>query len=674
MSERRPHPSGSSRTTGRPAAPAPASGVRGPRADARTERPLRQPRSGQRPPARDSVRGDSSRTGSGRTTSGRSASARPSHARSRGAQLRSHWGRRLATLRMPLAPSTRRLHAVLVVIAVGLSLCGGRLLQLQGFDASAYAASSAGQFTRTLPLLPSRGEITDRDGAVLASTQPAVAVTADPTLTATKADVIAGVLSGYLGMPTTQLVPLLTKPNTHFVYLKKKVPALTYSRLSTDLAQRGIYGVFRESDPIRTYPAGSTASSVVGFVGADGAGLAGLELELNSSLAGVQGRETYESAPNGSKIPLGGGSLTPAQNGVDVQLTLDSQLQYTAERRLAAAVKKTRSDSGFAITLDVKTGQVLALANVPTFDSSDPQKSDPADRGNRAAQAPYEPGSVEKVLTSAALIDSGTATPTTRVTVPNRLHSGDAWIKDHVEHETLHYLMRGVVAESSNIGTALLTRQLDKQKLHDYLASFGLGRPTGIEVPGEASGILPPADMSDSQRDQAAFGQAISVSGVQEAAAIAGIINGGIYNPPTLVKSRTDAAGNVLPNPQENPRRVVSAATSAAVRGLMAAVVDNNPKNLGMDAYDTGGKTGTAQLASPKCGCYPPGSYVTSYVGFAPLNDPKLLTYVVLTHPRRGDTGSGTAAPVVKDLMSQALPRYSVAPDKTDRTALPITW
>lgn len=580
------------------------------------------------------------------------------------------------TLRIPLASSPRRLHAVLIVIAVGLSLCGGRLLQLQGFDSSAYAASSADLLTRKLPLLPSRGEITDRNGTVLASTQPAVAVTADPSLTQPRAAEIAEVLSGYLQLPVADLVPLLTKPDTRFVYLKKKVPALTYSALSTALAKRGIYGVFRESDPIRTYPAGSVGASVVGFVGADGKGLAGMELELDSELAGVEGTETYESAPNGSKIPLGASSMTPAQNGVDVRLTLDSELQYMAERRLAAQVQKMKADSGFAITLDVRTGEVLVLANAPTFSSAEPQKSDPEDRGNRAVIAPYEPGSVEKVLTAAALVDSGTATPSTRLALPRRLPSGDSSIKDAFYHESdpLRLNMRGVLANSSNIGAALLTRQLDKQKLHDYLASFGLGRTTGIEVPGEASGILPDGDMSDSQRDQVAFGQALSVSGIQEAAAIAGLVNDGVYHPPTLVKQKTDASGTVLPNPQDAPRRVISSASSATVRDLMGAVIDseNGVKNLSLDAYSSGGKTGTAQRADTKCGCYK--GYVTSFVGFAPRDDPRLLTYVVLTNPRKGDTGTSVAAPVYKDIMNQALPRYSVAPDDAKRKALPTTW
>lgn len=653
MAERRPHPAASARKPRHPLpGQSPASVVTRPtpRADARSERPLRRPQPDRRAPAGRRLPASTTR---------RPAGPPPP---------------RRAPRRMPLASSPRRLHAVLIIIAVGLSLCGGRLLQLQGFDSSAYAATSAGLLTRKLPLLPSRGTITDRNGEVLASTQPAVAVTADPKLTRPRAAEIADVLSGYLQIPAADLLPLLTKPDTRFVYLKKQVPALTYNALAAALAAREVYGVFRESDPVRTYPAGSVGSSVVGFVGADGAGLAGLELELDRELAGVRGTETYESSPNGSRIPLGESSTTPAQNGVDVQLTLDSELQFMAEQRLAAQVQLMKADSGFAITLDVKTGQVLVLANAPTFNSSDPQSSRKQDRGNRAVQEPYEPGSVQKVLTSAAVIDSGTANPTTKVVVPSRLASGGGRIKDHFAHGTLRLNMRGVIAQSSNIGTALLARQLDKQTLHDYLVSFGLGSPTGIEVPGEASGILPDGDMSDSQRDQIAFGQALSVSAIQEAAAVAGIVNDGVYNPPTLVKQKTDADGVVLPNPQTAPRRVISSASSAAVRDLMAAVTDtpNGSRNLRLDAYTSGGKTGTAERADTSCGCY--RGYVTSYIGFAPLDDPRLLTYVVLTNPRNGSTGTTVASPVFADIMNQALPRYSVAPDAKDRKALPTEW
>jgi cell division protein FtsI (penicillin-binding protein 3) len=582
--------------------------------------------------------------------------------------------RRKRSLRIPLGSVPARLHVVLLVLAIALSLCAGRLLQLQGFDSSAYAALTADQLTTRLPLLPSRGEIADRNGAVLAATQPAVAVTADPTLTSARAAEIAGILSGPLSMRPGELTALLTRPDTHFVYLKKKVPAQTYTKIAAELAGRKIYGVFREPDPIRAYPGGTVGSSVIGFVGSDGAGLAGIELSMNRELAGVEGKESYEVAPNGNRIPLGTKTVLPAKDGLDVQLTLDSELQWVAERRLETQVQRMRADWGFAITMNVKTGEILALANSPTVDPANPGASDSQDRGNRAVAAPYEPGSVEKVLTAGALLDSGVATPESRVRIPYRLRSGPLWIKDHFAHGELRYLMRGVIADSSNIGTALFTRQLGKQRLHEYLTSFGLGSRTGIELPGESAGILPDADMTDVQRDQIAFGQALAVTGVQEAAAVAGLVNFGVYNSPTVIKRITDSSGKPLPIDKAQPRRIISESASTGVRDLMQAVVDskNGQRALKLNAYRSGGKTGTAQRADPTCRCY--RGYVTSYLGFAPVDDPQLLTYVVLSNPRNGETGSSVAVPPYRDIMEFALPRYSVEPDAKKSKPRPTKW
>ncbi|MFP5282648.1 MAG: peptidoglycan D,D-transpeptidase FtsI family protein [Actinomycetes bacterium] len=569
---------------------------------------------------------------------------------------------------------------MLLGIAIALSLCAGRLLQLQGLDSSAYAATAAERLTRTLPLLPSRGDITDRNGQVLASTQAAVAVTADPKLTGPRAAEVAAVIGPHLQMTTPELIPILTKPNTRFTYVKKKVPALTYSKLAAELTARELPGIFRESDPIRTSPGRSVGAGVVGFVGADGKGLGGLELARNTELAGIEGREVYESSPTGSKIPLGNTTTTPAQNGLNYQLTVDAELQWVAEERVADQVRKSGADSGFAVVLNVKTGEVLALANAPTFDASAPGKADAEDRGNRAISAPYEPGSVQKILTAAALMDSKTTvgglpiTPDTRVRIPSTLKSGPFNIKDHFAHGELRFRMRGVVAESSNIGTVLLTRQMPKATLRDYLSRFGLGRPTGIELPGEAAGILPDADMRDLTRDQVAFGQALSVTGIQQAAAIAGIVNDGLYQPPTVVKAATTSDGQVAAVPRQPARQVVSPQTSAQVRDLMRAVVDspNGQRNLALEGYSSGGKTGTAERADPDCGCYK--GYVTSYVSFAPLNDPEILTYVVVSNPRRGDTGTSVSAPAVRDIMQFALPRYSVEPTAKKTKPRPTEW
>jgi cell division protein FtsI (penicillin-binding protein 3) len=204
--------------------------------------------------------------------------------------------------------------------------------------------------------------------------------------------------------------------------------------------------------------------------------------------------------------------------------------------------------------------------------------------------------------------------------------------------------------------------------------SFGLGSKTNIGLPGESAGILPKPDMTNGQRDQIAFGQALAVTGIQEAAAVAGVVNGGIYNPPTLIKKATDGDGKEVALSRAPQRRVISEKSSAQVRELMQAVVDtvNGQRNLKLDRYATGGKTGTAQRADTRCGCY--RGYVTSFVGFAPLDDPQILTYVVISNPRVGDTGSTTAAPAYRDIMNVTLPRYSVAPDARPHKPLPTEW
>lgn len=565
--------------------------------------------------------------------------------------------------RVPLADGGRRLHVVLIMLAMGLSLCAGRLLQLQGFDSSAYAAESAAALTQKMPLLPSRGDITDRNGTVLAATEPAVAVTADPGLTGKRPGEFADVIAPYLGMTVAELHPLLTKPNTRFVYLKKKVPAMTYTRMAAALAERQLYGIFRENDPIRTYPTGTLAGSIVGFVNTDGVGVEGLEYKLNTRLAGVEGQEQYESAPNGSKIPLGDSKIVPAQNGYDYQLTLDSELQWVAQRRVAQAVRSNKADFGFAITMNVKTGEILAMAQAPSYDATKPLKGQKY-RNLQALTAPYEPGSVQKILTAAALIDSGTVNESTRLEIPNRLTSGPYQIKDHFEHDDDYKLnMRGVIAKSSNIGTVMLSRQMPTADLHDYLKTFGLGARTGIELPGEDIGILPGADMQGLTRDRVAFGQGLTVTGIQEISAIAGLVNGGVYHQPTILKAATDSDGRPVSLPVRDTRRIVSADTSTHIRDLMRAVVDNSGKTaaLRLEGYTSGGKTGTAQRGT-QTGYK---GYITSYVGYAPVNDPQIMTYVVVNNPKGADpTGTQVAAPVYRDIMQYALPRYSVEPTK----------
>lgn len=596
---------------------------------------------------------------------------------------------------VPLGSGSRRVRLIGIAMAIAISLCAGRLLQLQGFDSAAYGAIATADLTTSTALLPARGVITGSDGTVLAGTEPAVDITADPTLTSqdcsqpyyglcglAQATKITQVIASHVKINQQQTIATLMRHDTHFVYVAKKVPSNIYAAINNQLNDEDLPGIYEENDPIRTYPQGTVASNVVGFVNSQNQGVAGLEYALNSSLAGVEGKESYESAPDGSKIPLANSSITPAKNGTNYQLTIDPELQYMMQRRIDSQLATTGADWITAVTMDVTTGDVLAMAQTPGYDSSDPGASPGADLGDRVVSQAYEPGSVEKVLTSAALIDSGTANPNTRVSVPGLIPSGDGVIHDDWAHGTIHFTMRGIVANSSNIGALLLARQMPKSTLHTYLESFGLGQPTGIGLPGESSGSLPPANMKDYTRDQIAFGQGVSVTTIQEASAVAAIINGGVYHTPTVIKSASTANGTPVPVNRPAPRRVISSKTSAEVRDMMEAVVTHNAisqEDLMLSHYRSGGKTGTAQRYDPKCGCYK--GYVTSFIGFAPLNNPKILTYVVVNNPKGGDpSGTVTAGPAYQDIMQYALPRYGIVPDQKSKAwgaaqmNRPLTW
>lgn len=561
-----------------------------------------------------------------------------------------------------------------MLVAIVVSLCGARLFQLQALDASAYAASAAKQIQKSLPLLPSRGTITDRNDLVMARTEPAVAVTADPTHTSAKAAQIAEVLVRHLGGTAEDYVAKLTKPDTQFVYLKKKVPSAKYQRLAIELNDSNLYGIFRESDPIRTYPGKTIGSNIVGFVNNKGVGAGGFEFGMNAELVGTEGREIYESDSRGNRIPLGTEVLTPAVNGRNYQLTLDSELQWMAERRLAQQVKKARGATGTAIMMNIKTGEVLAMANYPSYNSNSPGKAESEDLGNRVIASALEPGSVQKVLTMGALLDAGLITPETKLTVPSKIKSGGGYISDSSPHGTLQMTARGVLAKSSNIGTTLLARKMDKADFAKYMREFGLGAPTGIELPGEASGSLPGSDMPDYSLDQISFGQGLSMTSLQFAAATSGLLNDGIYNPPTIVKSATDADGTPVEVPHGEPRRIISSAASKELSSMMESVLDRRGTGarLKIPGYRTGGKTATAERVDPKCGCY--RGYTAGYVGFAPADDPHILTYVMIDDPKNGHYGSTTAGPVYHDLTVLALQRYGIMPSKGKAPKGGLTW
>lgn len=577
-----------------------------------------------------------------------------------------------------------RINVLILVMGLVVLTCGLRLVQIQGLDPQAYAAQASSLVKRSQPLPAVRGAITDRNGQVLAESSPSVDVTADPAVTAEHADVISAILAAHLGGTAADYLEPLTRPDTHYAMIKRQVPAHTYDLIRAELGVAGddrLYdgGIWTSSNSIRSYPAGTVASNVVGVLKQDDDGVFrtgayGFEYSRNDALAGVDGTEVYQSSPAGTKIPLGDNEITPAQDGTDYQLTIDSELQWTAEQSLRKVVDSSRAKSGYAIVMNVRTGEVLAMANYPSFDASNLKSAKAENMNNKAISSSLEPGSVEKVLTFAALADGGYITPDTQVFVPSSLKSADLTITDSTSHGDIRLTASGVLAKSSNIGTVQLTRQMPKQDLVAHLENFGLGRRTGIELPGEASGWSPPSDLADYSRDQVAFGQGLSVTGMQLSAAVAGILNDGVYNSPTIIRSATGVDGRPVPLDRPAPRRIISEQASAVVTEMMEAVTGpgGTGRAMALPGYRSVGKTATAERYDEKTGKY--AGYTASYIGAAPAEDPQILTYVVVDNPVNGHYGSVVAGPAYKEIMAYALPRYGVAPSVGQAPTAKLEW
>ncbi len=627
----------------------------------------------------------------GRPRPGQSPASRPrsGSGRPRGTSQSSRSTRR-SSAGLPIASTSKRITVFFVFVAVMISLASGRALLLQGIDASANAQAAAAQLSQSQVLKADRGVIYDRNGEVLAETQPAFSVIADPysvstngadpdhmtTDQRTKAEqapaAIAEILARYLGGSKDDYLKQLSRtrnadggPN-QYELVARKVSAAVYQLMADELNQGGWYGIYSAPDPVRYYPNGTLASNVLGFVNYDDEGAAGLEYGQNEQLSGVDGKQTYQSSRYGT-IPLGDSTLIEPVNGATYTLTIDSELQWMAQTTLANAVSSAQAKSGTVIIQAVQTGEILAMATAPSFDSNNPGAADADDLGNRIVTDAYEPGSVQKVLTMAALLDAGLITPETKVDVPSEILSGDAPIRDAWAHGTLNLTARGVLAQSSNIGTVELARQMDKARLSQYLSSFGLGTSTGIELPGEtggALGILPATDMADYTRDQISFGQGLSVTALQEASAISAIVNGGVYHQPTVIASATTASGDAIGFDRADPRRVISEEASAQVVNMMEASVASPEMTTAdsqvIDGYRMAGKSGTAQKAD-QYGNYG-GGYTGSYVAVAPAENPQILVYVVIDEPANGYYGGTVAFPTARQLMMQALPRYGIAP------------
>jgi cell division protein FtsI (penicillin-binding protein 3) len=550
-----------------------------------------------------------------------------------------------------------------VIVLVLFTVIAARLVQLQLADGQAYAAEALKQRLTPVTLLASRGSILDVNGVPLARSADARYVYADPTLVEER-DATAAALSPLLGVPKSTLVDDM-KPSTHadgtpqrFVYLARGVDISTGQRVEA----LNLKGIGVKPDQQRQVPGHDLAANLIGFTGWDQSGRTGLEAAYNQLLKGTDGKQVYEAGNDGQEIPNGYHSTTPAKNGSSLQLTIDRDVQYEAQRALYQKLAGTGADMGAAVVLDVRTGAVVAQASYPAYDAANPDDSTAAQRVDQASQSVVEPGSIHKVITIGAALQKGVITPGSTVRIPAVIYRGGVAFPDAYSHGVKNITVPGIFAYSSDVGTIMVADKLGAQNLYDYQKLFGLGQPTGEGMPGEAAGIVqPPSNWSVSSSASVPIGYSVAVTPLQMAAAYLAIANDGEYIQPHLVADTIAPDGTKTPAAAPKKHRVLSPSVAKAEREAMISTTTvqyATAVKAAIPGYLTAGKTGTGQRVVNNH--YQSGN-VESFIGMTPADNPRYVVAVFSHTPGNGEGENMT--PVFKDIMSFTLRHFQVPPD-----------
>lgn len=579
----------------------------------------------------------------------------------------------------PSVASLNRRRAVLVVlVALLLTVFSGRLLWLQGVEGDAIAAEALSSRLTTAQIVAARGQITDAQGEVLATSVDRYDIVVNQKQVATWSATVDGTsYSGAAG--AAQLLAPLLEMNAAELGAKldgdagyRFVAKGVLPEVWQAVRELRINGISGEQVAERVYPNGNLAGNVLGWVNGDGEGAQGIEAVLDAELAGDPGTTTYERGRGGQQIPGGFQESTPATDGRSVQLTINADLQWKAQQAIEAQVAATGSESGSIVALDVRTGEILAIAESRTVDPNDPGATTDLLSGSSAVTDVFEPGSTAKIITMAAAIETGLVDPYTQFEVPYQYTtSNDQTFKDSHEHDGQRLTTTGILAESSNTGTVMIGQNIPQQVRYDYLAKFGFGAKTGVELPNESAGILHPADEWDGRSKYAVlFGQAVSVTALQATEVFATMANDGVRITPHLVRGWTEPDGTFTPAPPAERTPVVSEQTAHTVLSMMESAVDEGTgSSAGIPGYRVAGKTGTAQ--SWVGGVQ---GITASFIGVAPADDPAIAVSVVLHNPTTSEWGGTVAAPVFSDVAGYALTELGVAPSGTPPELFPTTW
>ncbi|HSL27509.1 MAG TPA: penicillin-binding protein 2, partial [Acidimicrobiia bacterium] len=540
----------------------------------------------------------------------------------------------------------------LALLGIGLCLAwvgmGLRLYQVQVIQAPALAEEGEDQRQTERQLLPQRGNIFDRNGDALAMTVEAMSLYARPQELAEPV-FVAQQIGGVLGRDPNELLSEL-QSGAGFVYLRRQVEL----DLAEEVLALEIPGVYAHEEPKRVYPTGTIASHVVGFVNVDGVGSEGIEYEFEDQLRGVPGVVTFEQAPDGVPIPWAPSQTTPAVPGDDLLTTIDLPIQYSAEEACKLTLATTSASGCWIVALEVETGAVLAIAGAPAFDPSVRQGVDGQPFANFAVRGMYEPGSTQKLITVAGAIEEGVVGPDTVIgAVADRIElrpgacedsTDDIFgcYSDFADHETSDMAVIDVFRQSSNVGTIKIAQMMTREQIARYLDLFGLGAATGLDYPGEADGLINLDPSCETCPLSAAIGYGVAVTPLQMASAYGAIGNDGVWVQPHILRATHGLNGQAR---QFEPasRRVVSDRTAYLMRQLLSQVVEAGTGiSAQVPGYEVGGKTGTADKLGDD------GRYtditMASFVGLAPIDDPKVVVAVVVDSPAYEFRTGGLAA------------------------------
>ena len=547
----------------------------------------------------------------------------------------------------------RRIRLLIALFAVAFAVALVRAAWLQAVQGGALERLATGQQRETIAIPAHRGTIYDRAGAELAIGERATTVWANPREIRNPRRV-ADVVGQTLRIDPMKVLALLSDRSRGFVYVARKAD----QERAAALERRAITGLGFYTEERRLYPQEGLGAEVVGYAGLDNRGLAGIELGLDRVLGGRNGSETLVRDPFGRTVDVL--ELERVENGRDVHLTLDATLQRHVESVLVATRRAWSAKAATAVVLEPATGRILALGIEPGFDANTFAEVSEERQRNRVVTDTYEPGSTFKVVTLAAALETGMVEPWTRYTLPYEIEVADRTIHDAEERGTKTMTVAQILSQSSNVGVITLALGLGKTTLLDWIDRFGFGHKTGVDYPGESGGIvLPPDQWSGSTIGNVPIGQGIAVTALQMARAYATIANDGVAVQPHLV-ARVDGAKPVRPA----RRRVLSPKTAQRITDMLRGVVEDGSGTAAqMAGYTVAGKTGTAAKPDPVRGGYSDSRYVSSFVGFVPATDPRLVVLVTVDEPRGVIWGGTVAAPAFAEIADFALPYLEVPPD-----------